>query len=110
MARSVVLQIGPPRRRRRAAARSRVAAILVKIWPSVRTRRRLLHTYRKAPPAAKGFAVGLMLVVLVFAVNALYQVVRKPTELYFRSAERCRRRPSRPGAHTVHCFARTRPP
>jgi len=83
MARSVVLEVGPPRRRRRAAARSRVAAILAKVWPSVRTRRRLLRTYRKAPPAAKGFAVGLMLVVLVFAVNALYQVIRKPTELYF---------------------------
>ncbi|HYS13054.1 MAG TPA: hypothetical protein VEN28_07075, partial [Burkholderiaceae bacterium] len=70
MARSVVLQVGSPRRRRRGAARSHVAAMLVKAWPSRRTRRRLLRAYRKAPPALKGFAVGLLLVALVFAVNA----------------------------------------
>jgi len=57
--------------------------MLVKAWPSRRTPRRLLRAYRKAPPALKGFAVGLLLVALVFAVNALYQVIRKPTELYF---------------------------
>jgi len=31
----------------------------------------------------KGFVVGLLLVTAAFAVNAIYQVLRKPTELYF---------------------------
>ena len=56
---------------------------LAGLWPRVRTRRGFIRAFRRAPAAVKGFAIGLALVVLVFAVNALYQVVRKPTELYF---------------------------
>jgi hypothetical protein len=83
MARSVALRIGSPRRRRRGSARSRVRVFLAALWPSARTWRKVKRMFRKAPPATKGFALGLTLVALAFAVNAFYQVVRKPTELYF---------------------------
>lgn len=74
--------MAPPRRKRRAS-RSRVRTVLMAWWPSVRTRRKIKRLYLKAPAATKGFAIGVVLVVLAFTVNAVYQVVRKPTELYF---------------------------
>lgn len=83
MARTAALQIASPRRKRRAAGRARVIAVLSALWPSVRTRRKAKRLLRKAPPVAKGFVLGVMLIVFAFAVNGLYQVVRKPTELYF---------------------------
>ena len=84
MARSVAVDVrSPPRRARRTRARSPLRAAFTKLWPRPRTRRRLLRTFRDAPPTAKGFIVGLLLVIAAFAVNAIYQVMRKPTELYF---------------------------
>jgi hypothetical protein len=84
MARSVAIEVrSPPRRKGRARGRSRLWSSLTALWPRARTRRKLVRTFRKAPATAKGFAIGLMLVSLAFVVNAIYQVVRKPTELYF---------------------------
>lgn len=88
MSRSVAVRVvrvdaPAPRKRRRAAARSRWTSLLARLWPDVRTRRKLVRTFHKAPPALKGFVLGLLLVVLAFTVNGIYQVVRKPTELYF---------------------------
>jgi hypothetical protein len=57
--------------------------VLARLWPRARTRRRWARIWRKAPPSFKGCAIGLMLVAAAFAVNAIYQVARKPTELYF---------------------------
>jgi hypothetical protein len=68
-----------PRKRRRA----RRTSLFARLWPGVRTRRRLVRTFQKAPPSLKGLVVGLLLVVFAFTVNAIYQVLRKPTELYF---------------------------
>jgi hypothetical protein len=85
MARSAVARVGsaPPRKRRTGSARSRFTTLLAGLWPRARTRRRLMRRFGKAPPIVQGFAVGLLLVVVAFAVNGIYQVVRKPTELYF---------------------------
>ena len=65
---------GRTRRRRLRAARP---------WPRRATRRRLLRRFRAAPlPVQLG--VGAVVVLgLWFAVNAVVQVVRKPTELFF---------------------------
>jgi hypothetical protein len=62
-------------------------SLLARLWPRVRTRRRLIRTWRKAPSSVKGFVLGVTLVVVAFAVNGIYQVVRKPTELYFPVSE-----------------------
>ena len=94
------------RRRRSRAAR---------LWPRRAKLRRLARAFRVAPPALQ-LGIGVVaLLVLWFAANALVQVVRKPTELFFpvsgvalqdpagdlatrtrRSSARTRRRRSRP--------------
>jgi len=83
MARSIAVRIGSPapasRRLRGARSRLKFAAL----WPRARTRRRIARAIRNAPPWAKGVAVGILVVVAAFAANGIYQVVRKPTELYF---------------------------
>jgi hypothetical protein len=70
-------------RRKRTSARRRRRSPLV---PSARTRRRALRalkTLRRAPPATQ-IAVGFFVTLALWAtVNALYQVIRKPTELFF---------------------------
>lgn len=84
MARSVAIEAGsPPRRKRRARGRSRFWSTFAALWPRARKRRKLLRAFRRAPATAKGFTIGLTLVALAFVVNAIYQVMRKPTELYF---------------------------
>lgn len=80
MARTLAVRVEAPRRKRRAArSRLRFSAL----WPSAHTRRRVTRRFQKSSPAVKGFVVGIALVALAFGVNYLYQVARKPTELYF---------------------------
>jgi len=52
-------------------------------WPARATRRRWLRRMRRLPLAARLLPGVLVAVVLVLAVNGIYQVVRKPTELFF---------------------------
>ncbi len=70
---------GTRKRRRRPTLRSRIASL----WPSRRTRRRALRAFLAAPPAARAAAAVLLLVMLWAATNAVYQVFRKPAELFF---------------------------
>ncbi|MGH8133092.1 MAG: lytic transglycosylase domain-containing protein [Steroidobacteraceae bacterium] len=52
-------------------------------WPAARTRRRWWRGLRRAPPLLQIMA-GLTAAALVaLAVNGVYQLVRKPTELFF---------------------------
>jgi hypothetical protein len=54
-----------------------------KILPSARRRRRALRLFRRAPAAAQ-VLMGLALVLILWLVfNWVYQVVRKPSELFF---------------------------
>jgi Transglycosylase SLT domain len=81
-------------RRKRTAARQRRKSPLV---PSARTRRRALRalkSLRRAPPStqvAVGFALTLALWV---SVNTVYQVVKKPTELFFPVSGTLHKRPA----------------
>ncbi|HVP32601.1 MAG TPA: hypothetical protein VMT09_03040 [Steroidobacteraceae bacterium] len=53
------------------------------LWPGARTRRRWLRKLRRAP---LGWQLAIVLAVaalLAFAVNGVYQLIRKPTELLF---------------------------
>jgi hypothetical protein len=52
-------------------------------WPGVRRRRRWLRAFRRAPVPARAVAIALAVAVLWAAANAVVQVVRKPTELFF---------------------------
>lgn len=54
-----------------------------KLWPSARLRRRWWRSYRRAP-AVMQFVMGIAaMAVLALALNWGYQVVRKPSELFF---------------------------
>jgi hypothetical protein len=65
---------GRPRRRRQRRLR---------FWPAARTRRRWLRGWRRAPRGLQIALVCLVVAVLALAVNGVYQLARKPTELFF---------------------------
>lgn len=56
---------------------------LARLWPSAHVRRRSLKTFRRAPAGAQ-VVIGVLALVAAWAVvNVIYQVARKPTELFF---------------------------
>jgi len=56
---------------------------IAKLLPSLRTRRRVLRLFRRAPRLAQALTLLALALVLWLTVNWLYQVVRKPSELFF---------------------------
>jgi hypothetical protein len=54
-----------------------------RLWPNARARRRFWRAYARASLPAKLLAGTALLAVLWLAVNWIYQVARKPTELFF---------------------------
>ena len=52
-------------------------------WPTARTARRWLRAFRRAPRLLKVTSVCAAAALLALAVNGVYQLVRKPTELFF---------------------------
>lgn len=63
-----------PRRRRRRHWRP---------WPKARTLKRWLRAFRRTPPSVQLTLVCTLLALLALTVNGIYQMVRKPTELFF---------------------------
>ena len=64
----------PKSRRRRRIAR---------LWPSARLRRKAWRAFRAAPTPAQALIVLATTVLLWFAFNWMFQVIRKPSELFF---------------------------
>lgn len=60
---------------------------LAKWWPGARTRKRLARAFARAPTALKLTLGAGALVALGLGVNWTYQVVRKPSELFFPISE-----------------------
>jgi len=77
MGQTRVLRIAPRRRTRRRARRVRG------VWPSLRLARRVLTALLAAPLAIRVVVATIMIVTVWLTVNWIYQVVRKPTELFF---------------------------
>jgi hypothetical protein len=70
--------------------KSTIRASLARLWPSAPLRRRLLRNFqrtlrqfRRAPHGVQALAGLMIAVILWFALNWMYQVVRKPSELLF---------------------------
>jgi hypothetical protein len=77
----VPLQSAATRRKPRRKRRHRFA--ISKFWPDARQRRRWWRWFRRLPPNAQ-VIVGLVLAVLLWVgLNFAYQLVRKPSELFF---------------------------
>jgi hypothetical protein len=68
--------------RRRQKGRMR-GMRLGRLWPSARTRSRWWNTLRRSPSVVQITIASVLFLVLFFAVNWTYQVVRKPSELFF---------------------------
>jgi hypothetical protein len=54
-----------------------------RLWPNARLRRRILRVFRSAPLGLQALAGLTIAVLLWFALNWVYQVIRKPSELFF---------------------------
>src|SRR5271168_1993323 len=65
--------------------RSRIARHWPKLrlWPNARWRGRVFRVFRRAPVRLRVLIVLGVAVLLWFALNWMYQVVRKPSELFF---------------------------
>ena len=70
---------GPRAQRKRSHRRWRLAKLL----PSARLRRQALRIFRQAPTLLQGLILLAIAATLWLAVNWVYQVVRKPSELFF---------------------------
>jgi len=78
------------RRQRNRSKRPRgtTLARLRRLWPKAQTRRKLVRAFRRAPAAVRvSIVVGLAFVALL-GVNFAYQVIRKPSELFFPVSSR----------------------
>ena len=72
------------RRKKRKGKRRLLPKIGFSKWlPRAQTRRRWWRRFRKAPGSIQLIVGGIVVVALWFAVNGIYQVVLKPTELFF---------------------------
>ena len=63
--------------------RTRARRRRVRLWPRPAARRRAVRAFRALPRAVQLGAGAVALLVLWFSANALVQVARKPTELFF---------------------------
>jgi hypothetical protein len=69
----------PQRRWRIPRRRWRIA----RLWPSARLRRGVMRIFRRAPRPVQACAILAIAAILWLACNWAYQVVRKPSELFF---------------------------
>lgn len=53
------------------------------LWPSARLRQRTARIFRSAPGWLQLLITLLVLAAMALAINGIYQVLRKPTELFF---------------------------
>lgn len=77
--RSAVRATARSRPRKKRKKRSR----LVKLWPTATTRRRWWRYFHRSPGPLRILTVGAIVVVVWLVTNWVYQVIRKPSELFF---------------------------
>jgi len=93
-------------RRRAKTVKRRQKSRLAKLWPAARTRRRLVANFRRIPRAVQIAAASAVVLVLLLAVNWTYQVIRKPSELFFPISESFYKEPSDTWQAYGHLFER----
>lgn len=69
-------------RRKLAAARWR-RWLQSRLWPDARTRVRWWRAFRRASPALQVLISAAVVLVAALSLNWIYQVIRKPSELFF---------------------------
>src|SRR5215469_15235564 len=71
------------RARTRRIGKLQVLRRLGRLWPRARARRRAWRLFRRSPGLVQLAAVCVVGAAIALAVNGIYQVLRKPTELFF---------------------------
>jgi hypothetical protein len=71
------------KRKRTGGAKRRRALRLARLWPSAKTRRRLVNGFRGTHGAVQLTVLCVAFIALFLALNWAYQVARKPSELFF---------------------------
>jgi hypothetical protein len=69
--------------RRKPRKSAALRSIVKRLWPNARLRRRIVRVFRSAPLGLQALAGLTIAVLLWFALNWVYQVIRKPSELFF---------------------------
>jgi hypothetical protein len=95
------------RKRPRARAKRRGYRFRIpKIWPSARLRRLWLRTLRSSPPAVQVIVCVAAFLTLWLGLNWIYQVVRKPSELFFPISSAFYRTPAQTWGEYASMFRR----
>jgi hypothetical protein len=81
-------------RRTRARKSRRTTRRRGRIWPSSRALRRGWRRLRRLPPGLQFTLAVLGLIAVALLVNVGYQVIRKPTELFFPVSDRLNKTPA----------------
>ena len=85
----------PTRRPHRHAAGRRTRRVgLARLWPSSRLRRRWQRAYSRTSVFSKAFIGTAVVLALALATNWVYQVISKPTELFFPVSDALYKTPS----------------
>jgi hypothetical protein len=79
--------------RRKSGKRIKLPRIS-KLLPNARRRKRWYRAFRRAPPPLQGVLAAALIIVVGLSVNWIYQVVRKPSELWFPISGTLYRTPS----------------
>ncbi len=90
MSRSHTARTAPRKKRKKRRRRSRLAFL----WPGARLRRRALRALLAAPLLVQILIVAAVALALWSATNWVYQVVRKPAELFFPVSDALSKMPS----------------
>jgi hypothetical protein len=72
-----------PKLRRVGRTRARRGRLRLWLWPGPQLRKRTWRAVRRAPGILQGLIALIAMAVAALAVNGVYQVLRKPTELFF---------------------------
>jgi len=67
----------------RKSLRLQVPQFLARLWPSARLRKRWMRTLARAPLAVRIVVIVAAVLLMWVTVNWIYQVIRKPSELFF---------------------------
>ena len=74
---------GAPATRRKSRKKRKRRSGIPRLWPGARLRRRWFRKFRRASPTGQFIIVIAVACTLWLALNWAYQVVRKPSELFF---------------------------
>lgn len=93
-------------RRRRARRWSRLRALFARVWPGPAQRRRAWRALRRTHPGVQWTAAATTAVMLWGTTNGIYQVLRKPTEIFFPVSDALYKTPSQTWSAYARLFRR----